>query len=41
LAEFLDSWESCFIAGVVLHTGPRLFQMGGRITAAPICTLWG
>lgn len=29
-----------FLAGVVLHTGPRTFQLSERITAAPISTLW-
>lgn len=29
-----------FLAGVVLHTGPRTFALGDRITAAPISTLW-
>lgn len=29
-----------FTAGVVLHTGPRTFKLGERITAAPISTLW-
>ena len=28
-------------AGVVLHTGPRLYGLGERIVAAPICSLWG
>lgn len=30
-----------FVGGVVFHTGPRLFELGDRITAAPISTLWG
>lgn len=29
-----------FLAGVVLHTGARPFELGDRITAAPIATLW-
>ena len=29
-----------FLAGVVLHTGPRTFQLAQDITAAPISTLW-
>jgi predicted AAA+ superfamily ATPase len=29
-----------FVAGVVLHTGPRAFQLSERIYAAPISTLW-
>lgn len=30
-----------FLGGVVLHTGPRAFQIGDRIVAAPIASLWG
>lgn len=30
-----------FAGGVVLHTGPRLYELGERILAAPICALWG
>ena len=30
-----------FLAGAVLHTGPRPFQLAERIFALPICTLWG
>ena len=29
-----------FLAGVVLHTGPRVYELEERILAAPICTLW-
>lgn len=29
-----------FVAGVVLHTGPRTFPMGDRVVAAPISSLW-
>jgi uncharacterized protein len=29
-----------FLAGAVLHTGPRPFQLDERIFALPICTLW-
>ena len=29
-----------FAAGVVLHTGPRSFTLGERITAAPISAFW-
>jgi len=35
-----DSLGDRFIAGVVLHTGPRSFSLGERLLAAPICTLW-
>jgi hypothetical protein len=30
-----------FLAGAVLHTGPRPFQLAERIYALPICALWG
>ena len=29
-----------FVAGVVLHTGPHVFELGDQITAIPICALW-
>ena len=29
-----------FAAGVVLHTGPHVYRLADRITAAPICTIW-
>jgi hypothetical protein len=29
-----------FAAGVLLHTGPRVYRLGERILAAPICALW-
>lgn len=29
-----------FVRGVVLHTGPRAYELGERIWAAPIATLW-
>lgn len=30
-----------FLHGVVFHTGPAPFQLSERVTAAPICALWG
>ncbi|HUZ78601.1 MAG TPA: DUF4143 domain-containing protein [Chloroflexota bacterium] len=36
-----DTLGPRFIAGAVLHTGPRPFQLADRIGALPICTLWG
>jgi hypothetical protein len=30
-----------FLAGAVLHTGPRPFHLSERIFALPIATLWG
>ena len=36
-----DSYDSEFVAGVVLHTGPRLYEIDDRVVAAPISVLWG
>ncbi len=30
-----------FVAGAVLHTGPRTFTLAEGILAAPISSLWG
>ena len=30
-----------FLHGVVFHTGPAPFELSERITAVPICALWG
>jgi hypothetical protein len=30
-----------FVGGVVLHTGPRMFELGDKLVAAPISVLWG
>ncbi len=35
-----DELGERFIAGVVLHTGPRAFHLADRIIAAPISTIW-
>lgn len=35
-----DELGERFIAGVVLHTGPRTFGLADRIIAAPISTIW-
>jgi predicted AAA+ superfamily ATPase len=35
-----DELGERFIAGVVLHTGPRAFALADRIVAAPISTIW-
>jgi uncharacterized protein len=29
------------VAGVVLHTGPRIYELPDGVVAAPISTLWG
>ncbi|MBA2607675.1 MAG: ATP-binding protein [Actinobacteria bacterium] len=35
-----DELGDRFLAGVVFHTGPGLFEMGDRLIAAPVSTLW-
>lgn len=35
-----DRLERRFLAGVVLHTGPRGFELAERIVAAPVAALW-
>lgn len=41
LGALRDRYPETFIAGVVLHTGPRTYRLGDRIVAAPISSLWG
>lgn len=36
-----DSLGDRFLAGVLLHTGPRLYRIEDRLVAAPIAALWG
>jgi uncharacterized protein len=36
-----ESIGSRFAAGIVLHTGPRLFRLDETICALPICAFWG
>ena len=40
LAWLRDELGDRFLAGVVLHTGPRAYRLGERITAAPLASLW-
>ncbi len=40
LAALRDCYQEAFVAGVVLHTGPRTYSLGDRLVAAPISTLW-
>ncbi|MGH3827660.1 MAG: ATP-binding protein, partial [Pseudonocardiaceae bacterium] len=35
-----DQLGERFIAGVVLHTGPRIFPLDDRIIAAPVAAIW-
>ncbi len=41
LAGLRDRFPDTFVAGVVLHTGPRTYGLGERLTAVPISALWG
>jgi hypothetical protein len=36
-----DELGERFLAGIVLHTGPRAYELDEKITAAPIAVLWG
>lgn len=40
LAWLREATGDRFCAGVVLHTGPRIYSLGDRIRAVPICALW-
>jgi hypothetical protein len=40
LAALRDAEPERFVAGLVLHTGPRVFALSDRIWAAPISSLW-
>jgi hypothetical protein len=40
LAALRDRYDDAFVAGIVLHTGPRTYRLGDRLLAAPISTLW-
>ena len=40
LSWLRDELGDRFVAGVVLHTGPRVYPLGDRITAAPLACLW-
>lgn len=40
LSWLRDRLDDRFVAGVVFHTGPRVFRLGERILAVPICALW-
>ena len=41
LAWIRDALGQRFVAGVVFHTGPRIYPLGDRVAAIPICALWG
>lgn len=41
LAWLRDELGDRFVAGVVLHTGPRLYELDDKIDAVPISVLWG
>jgi hypothetical protein len=41
LAWLRDELGDRFVCGVVLHTGPRVYELGDGIVVAPISALWG
>ena len=41
LATLRDLYPETFVAGIVLHTGPRAYGLGDRLFAVPISSLWG
>lgn len=41
LAWLRDRIDDNFVSGIVFHTGPRAYELGDRLFAAPICSLWG
>ena len=41
LAGLRDRYPDTFVAGVVLHTGPRAYRLGDKLAAVPISALWG
>jgi hypothetical protein len=40
LSWLKDQLGDRFIRGIVLHTGPRAYELTDSIVAAPICSLW-
>ncbi|MGH4016055.1 MAG: ATP-binding protein [Pseudonocardiaceae bacterium] len=40
LAWLREQLGERFVRGIVFHTGPQPFELGERIWALPICTLW-
>ena len=41
LATLRDLYPETFVAGIVLHTGPRAYGLGDSLFAVPISSLWG
>ena len=41
LATLRDLYPETFVAGIVLHTGPRTYRLGDSLFAVPISSLWG
>lgn len=41
LAWLRDELGDQFTAGAVIHSGPGIYELGDRISAVPLCTMWG
>jgi len=41
LAWLREELGDQFLAGAVIHTGPDIFVLAGRILAVPLCAMWG
>lgn len=41
LAWLRDQLGKRFLAGAVIHTGPEVYELGDRLLAVPLCSLWG
>ncbi|MDE3009120.1 MAG: ATP-binding protein [Acidobacteriota bacterium] len=35
-----DELGKDFVAGVILHSGPGIYELGNRVFAVPLCALW-
>lgn len=40
IAWLRDSLGADFVRGIVLHTGPGVYELGDRLWALPICAMW-
>ncbi|KJK44701.1 hypothetical protein UK23_28395 [Lentzea aerocolonigenes] len=40
LHRLRDELGDRFVAGIVFHTGPRVFPLDEKVSAVPICAIW-